>query len=73
MEFRVTIREGSLIGSAAEFDLEERARLSAVESAAAIQHAVLAALTEVRRCPACLLDVGWGTHVCRQTSADVVS
>jgi 2-polyprenyl-3-methyl-5-hydroxy-6-metoxy-1,4-benzoquinol methylase len=45
----------------AEFDVKERARLSAGESAAVIHDAVLAALTERGARARCLLDVGCGT------------
>jgi 2-polyprenyl-3-methyl-5-hydroxy-6-metoxy-1,4-benzoquinol methylase len=45
----------------AEFDVEERARLSAGESAAAIHNAVLTALAERGVRARCLLDVGCGT------------
>jgi len=44
-----------------EFDVEERARLSAGESGVAIHDAVLAALTERSVRAHCLLDVGCGT------------
>src|SRR3954471_5517734 len=45
----------------AGFDVEERARLSAGESAAAIHDAVVAALVERGVRAPCLLDVGCGT------------
>ena len=45
----------------AEFDVEERARLSAGASAAVIHDAVLAALKERSVRARCLLDVGCGT------------
>ena len=55
----------------AEFDVEERARLSAGESAAVIHEAVLAALTERGVRARCLLDVGCGTGSLRSRVQNV--